>query len=303
MWDTIISTLSNIYNNDYIRIPFINHFVTYWTFSGIYALLDLYCTHNTNFMIKYKIQSDQIIKSIPLNNPTSTPTTPSTPSTHSIPSSLNNRWVIKWDLYAYAAYIALINQVWFLIFLVAIYPILEYQEISYDMEWSPWYVHLAQIPIFYFMLSCIFYYTHRLLHTPYLYKRIHKFHHSWKIPVGCAAIYAHPIEHILNNLFPVFIPFLILRMHPFYINIVVFIATMNSVNVHSGYNFVNAKEHDDHHRYFLCNYGAGMDIFDWLHGTRYIDRCTDLTKESPYPNPNPNPNPYSNPNPNQLTYD
>lgn len=55
---------------------------------------------------------------------------------------------------------------------------------------------------------------------------------------------------------------------------------MNSVNVHSGYNFVNAKEHDDHHRYFLCNYGAGLDIFDWLHKTRYIDRSADLKKQT-----------------------
>lgn len=60
-------------------------------------------------------------------------------------------------------------------------------------------------------------------------------------------------------------------IHPMYFNFIVFLTTMNSVNVHSGYNFVNAKEHDDHHKYFLCNYGAGMDMFDWLHGTRYVD--------------------------------
>jgi sterol desaturase/sphingolipid hydroxylase (fatty acid hydroxylase superfamily) len=194
-------------------------------------------------MIKYKIQSDEIIK----------------------------KGAVEWNIYAHSAYIALINQLWFLVFLILITPIIEYRGISYDQELPPWYIQLAQIPTFYFILSLIFYYVHRILHTPYLYKRIHKVHHSWQTPVGCSAIYAHPIEHLLNNILPVFIPTLILKMHPIYLNIIVFITTMNSVNVHSGYNFVNAQEHDDHHKYFLCNYGAGLDVFDWLHSTRYID--------------------------------
>lgn len=37
-----------------------------------------------------------------------------------------------------------------------------------------------------------FYLIHRLMHTKYLYKTIHKIHHEWKAPVGIIAIYAHP---------------------------------------------------------------------------------------------------------------
>ena len=33
--------------------------------------------------------------------------------------------------------------------------------------------------------------------------RIHKIHHEFKQPFGIAAVYAHPIEHVLPNLIPV----------------------------------------------------------------------------------------------------
>lgn len=38
----------------------------------------------------------------------------------------------------------------------------------------------------------LFYGFHRILHTKYFYKRIHKIHHEWKAPIGVIAIYAHP---------------------------------------------------------------------------------------------------------------
>lgn len=59
------------------------------------------------------------------------------------------------------------------------------------------------------LIGCIivveigFYYTHRLLHHPYLYKQIHKKHHTWISPVAISAAYCHPIEHLASNMLPV----------------------------------------------------------------------------------------------------
>lgn len=41
------------------------------------------------------------------------------------------------------------------------------------------------------------YFGHRLFHYPYLYKRIHKLHHTYSAPFGLAAEYAHPIETLV----------------------------------------------------------------------------------------------------------
>jgi len=58
---------------------------------------------------------------------------------------------------------------------------------------------------FVFFLVCrevSFYYSHRLLHHPSIYKYIHKKHHTWTSPVAIAATYAHPLEHVISNIFP-----------------------------------------------------------------------------------------------------
>uniref|UniRef100_A0A1I8J2R8 Fatty acid hydroxylase domain-containing protein n=1 Tax=Macrostomum lignano TaxID=282301 RepID=A0A1I8J2R8_9PLAT len=49
----------------------------------------------------------------------------------------------------------------------------------------------------------LFYYCHRWLHSPSLYKRVHKLHHEWQAPVAAVAMYAHPVEFLLSNLLPV----------------------------------------------------------------------------------------------------
>lgn len=44
-----------------------------------------------------------------------------------------------------------------------------------------------------------FYYSHRWLHTPSMYGRVHKLHHQFTAPIGAAAEYAEPLEFIVSN--------------------------------------------------------------------------------------------------------
>ena len=52
--------------------------------------------------------------------------------------------------------------------------------------------------------ECIFYWGHRLFHTPLLYKRFHKRHHEYKTTVAISATYNHPVDLIATNLAPIF---------------------------------------------------------------------------------------------------
>lgn len=55
------------------------------------------------------------------------------------------------------------------------------------------------------LVELLFYTSHRLLHTKYLYP-YHKLHHGYKAPIALAALYAHPLEAILGNTLAVMAP-------------------------------------------------------------------------------------------------
>ncbi|KAJ5724502.1 hypothetical protein N7493_006230 [Penicillium malachiteum] len=121
--------------------------------------------------------------------------------------------------------------------------------------------------------EAMFYYSHRLLHVPYLYRRIHKKHHKFTAPIALAAQFAHPIEQIFANALPISLPPQLLRSHV--LTFWGFLAweLFNTATVHSGYDFFHskAKMHDLHHEKFNLNYGS-IGLFDWFHGTDQLGK-------------------------------
>jgi sterol desaturase/sphingolipid hydroxylase (fatty acid hydroxylase superfamily) len=130
------------------------------------------------------------------------------------------------------------------------------------------------IPLFIFYILCVdawFYILHRILHIPIFYKHIHKLHHYWKKPYAMSGLACHPLEFTFVNVGSVAItPLLFGSFHIFFLVPYLMISFITASVTHSGwdlkYFFPNPKIHDNHHKYFNCNYGTDM-FMDKIFGT------------------------------------
>lgn len=144
-----------------------------------------------------------------------------------------------------------------------------------------WWTQTWMVAFGYFGYDAMFYWSHRLLHHPRIYKYVHKKHHQFHTPVGPSCAYEHIVEGVaqmLNWYVPMGIAgWLNGDLHSstlFYYHCFRWIET---VDAHSGYEFPfspfhvlpifgGARMHDYHHRAFNGNFGASV-FWDWFCGT------------------------------------
>ena len=141
-------------------------------------------------------------------------------------------------------------------------------------EHSPvWFVALFfLIPIW---ESFYFYWIHRLLHVPFLYRHVHALHHR-NINVGpWSGLSMHPVEHLIflgSGLIHFIVP-----AGPVHILYHMQYLTLTAATTHCGFEGLMVKDqnrlklgtfhHQMHHRYFECNYGSLEIPWDKLFGS------------------------------------
>lgn len=129
-----------------------------------------------------------------------------------------------------------------------------------------------------------FYWGHRLLHWPPLYRVSHALHHR-NVNVGpWSGISMHPIEHGLY--FSSLLIHLVLPTHPIHVLFHVYSFTLHPICSHSGFDALLVRGrrtaqlgdffHQLHHRYFECNYGTSEMPWDRWFGT-FHDGSSEAT--------------------------
>nr|CAB3244896.1 fatty acid hydroxylase domain-containing protein 2-like [Phallusia mammillata] len=165
--------------------------------------------------------------------------------------------------------VVIFNQFLSFVLTALFYPLFKWRGMSTGLALPTFQVVLFQLGGFILVEEVLFYYCHRLLHHPRIYKHVHKMHHEWTAPIGIVGIYAHPIEHIFSNVIPVFTGPLLFGSHFATLWLWTVIALVNTSNSHSGYHFPafpSAEQHDYHHLKFNQCYGV-LGILDRLHNT------------------------------------
>jgi len=146
---------------------------------------------------------------------------------------------------------------------------------SYPLWWLPLSVILYLV-----VQDTWFYWTHRWMHRPAVFKRIHAVHHASRPPTAWAAMAFHPFEAVT---LAVVIPLLVfvIPIHVAMLGLVLAIMTVMGVTNHMGWEMfprflwggrlgkwlITASHHGRHHSAYRCNYGLYFRFWDRLCGT------------------------------------
>ena len=192
-------------------------------------------------------------------------------------SSLIKRKQIRYEIY-YSVIAALI----FAVFGIATYWLWYkgYTAVYEDISSYPiWYLPLSILLVL-FIQDTYYYWVHRWMHLPRVYKLIHKVHHNSVHTSVWTSFSFHPLETVLQAIvLPLLIIFL--PLHTYAILGILIIMTVSATINHAGVEIypkgkyskwfgklvIGATHHDVHHRRFLFNYGLYFTIWDRLMGT------------------------------------
>ncbi len=149
-----------------------------------------------------------------------------------------------------------------------------YSQVS-DRGWPYWFASLFLLMVVH---ETYFYFIHRAMHHPWLFKRVHAVHHQSLNPTPFTSFSFHPLEAFLEALV---VPTMICLI-PFHLGVILayqFLTLILNVNGHLGFElypadhqarpilrFINtATLHGHHHKAFNCNYGLYTTFWDrWL---------------------------------------
>ena len=149
-----------------------------------------------------------------------------------------------------------------------------YTEINqYTLLWLPFSLLIAL-----FIQETYYYWLHRWMHRPKVFRLVHKIHHDSIVTSAWTAFSFNPLESILQAFM---VPFIILLL-PMHVSIVFLMliimtvsATINHLDVEiypKGFEkhwlgrwLIGATHHSQHHAKFLVNYGLYFTFWDkWM---------------------------------------
>ena len=146
---------------------------------------------------------------------------------------------------------------------------------AYPLWWMP-----VSLLIYLLLHDSWFYWTHRLMHRPWWFKRMHAVHHDSRPPTAWAAMSFHPWEALTGAIVVPLLVFVV-PIHVAMLGALLAIMTVMGVTNHMGWEMfpaglvkgragnwlITASHHELHHQKYRCNYGLYFRHWDRLCGT------------------------------------
>ena len=163
-------------------------------------------------------------------------------------------------------------------------PLKQYTQIYGEVAEFGWGYFFLSITLMIVVHDAYFYWAHRLMHHPKIYRHVHLVHHKSTNPSPWAAFAFHPAEAVVEAGIIVFVAFII-PAHPGAIMTFLLFMTLYNVYGHLGWEvypqgadrrgltkWMNTSvSHNMHHRFVTANYGLYFMWWDKLFGTVHDD--------------------------------
>lgn len=155
-----------------------------------------------------------------------------------------------------------------------------YTNIYYDIDKYGWTYYIFSYVWMFFLHDAWFYWAHRAMHHPFLFKHVHLIHHKSTNPSPWTAYAFHPFEAVVEVMILPLIAFS-LPIHGLAIGMFFLFQIIYNVYGHLGFElypkgfhktwigkWVNTSvAHNLHHKRFKGNYGLYTLIWDRMMGT------------------------------------
>ena len=158
-----------------------------------------------------------------------------------------------------------------------------------NLGWTRIYTDAGAFPLWWLPLSVLlylfahdtwFYWSHRWMHRPAVFRRVHAVHHASRPPTAWAAMSFHPWE-ALTGAFVIPLLVFLIPIHVGALGVVLTVMTVMGVANHMGWEMfprfmwdgplgawlITASHHQRHHEAYACNYGLYFRFWDRLCGT------------------------------------
>ncbi|MEH0156740.1 sterol desaturase family protein [Limibacter armeniacum] len=155
-----------------------------------------------------------------------------------------------------------------------------YSMLYKDLEAYPMWYYILSFPLVILIHDTYFYWTHRFMHHPRVFKWVHLVHHRSTNPSPWAAYAFHPLESVLEGM-AFFVIFFTVPVHISVMLVFLLFNFLHNVYGHLGYELMpkalnNTKigrlvntsvYHNLHHKYCKGNYGLYFTFWDKWMGT------------------------------------
>jgi sterol desaturase/sphingolipid hydroxylase (fatty acid hydroxylase superfamily) len=169
------------------------------------------------------------------------------------------------------------------------------------------YRNIHDYPMYYLPISFVlclvihdtyFYWTHRLMHLPSLFKYVHAGHHRSIAPTPWAIFAFQPLEAVIQ-FFGISLIVVLLPLHPLVLLLFLSYDTLVNTAGHTGYEMVpqaaskhwlfkwfnTVTHHDNHHTNLRKNFAVFFTFWDWRMGTLLDERMRHPSGVANNPSP------------------